>query len=140
MTRDKDSSLTMELINLCVEYLKKLFTRQITLLEFQKEVAYIAIQDKYGFTELRPKPFPTPIPEALQEYYRLSKPERMKIPDKFWKSHEISQYIKEKDKISIINKSNYHWLYELKGILSFDDVAVQKIQSKIYAFEEANHI
>lgn len=140
MNKTEDSALTAELVNLCIAYLEKLFTKQITLLEFQKEVAYIATQDKYGFNELRARPFPIPIPEALQEYYRLTEPERSRIPDRFWKNPEIDIYIKERHKILVLNRGNYGWLCELKETLSFDPIMVQKIQSRLYDFEESNYI
>lgn len=118
-------------------YLEKLRKKQITLANFLENMAYMAIQDKYGFNELRPHPLPT-APYQLTELESLAFEEKQKVRNKVYETPKIQIYLRQKREIELKNISNYRWLCEIRDILKKknDPLALDKVQQRIYDFEE----
>ena len=126
-----------EAFNLAKLYLGKLRKKQINFAEFLESTVYMAIQDKYGFNELKPHQLPT-IPYQLTELENLPFEERQKVKNKIYETPRIQIYLKQKREIELKNSSNYHWLCGIRSVIKGkgDPIALNKVQQRIYEFEE----
>jgi len=134
LTQHLVSDKTMSLSKL---YLDKLRKMQINLKEFLESIAYMVIQDEYGFAEIRPYSLPA-VPYELKEFERLPFEEKQKIKNQIYETERIKTYIAQKREIELKNSSNYKWLCEIRSIIKDkgDPVSLNKIQKKINEFEE----
>lgn len=129
--------ISEEAINLGKSYLDKLRKKQIALTEFLENMAYMAIQDKYGFNDLRPHLLPT-APYELVEFENLPYEEKKKRRDELYETFKIKKYFEQKQEIELKNISSYKWLCEIRAVIKKkgDPVALNKVQQRIYEFEE----
>lgn len=105
-----------ELADKCRTLLRNLEYKKVTEDMFLKEVALLAIQDKYGFDKIKYKPMPT-VPEDLKKYRKLSYAEKRKFLTgnrKFFMEGRVAQYLDQATKVKNENISNEKWLETLK--------------------------
>ena len=102
----KDTKIPDEYIKLGKDLLKRLSREELTMEEFKKEVAYLALLS--GFNELDPTPYPVR-PTRLYEYDTLPADKQAKISGKLWSDPEICQYVSEKHKIWAENHGKRYW-------------------------------
>lgn len=126
-----------EAIGLGKSYIDKLKNGQINLKEFLEDIAYMAIQDKYGFAELRPHPLPT-VPYELTEFESLPFEERQKIRSRVYETSKIKVYLAQKREVELRNRANYRWICEIRAIIKEkgDPINLNRVQQRIYEFEE----
>jgi len=127
------------------QLLKKLNDKQLTLEDFEKEIAYWYITD--FLEQCYYKPLPTK-PEAVKEFEQKHKSWKSEArkkgrdfdEDLFLETQmkrEVEYYYEEKDRIRNINASNYYWLKDLKKVISGEDVVShQKLDIKINEFRQ----
>ncbi len=130
---DPQPKVTSKLIALTKNRLGKLERKQITLLEFDKEMAYLAILPEYGFDELHYFAPPT-APQAVKDFYAMSISRRKLAPKDFWERPEVWQYFETKQLIATRNKIIYNWLAELKERLKDDFISCDKVKKRMYEF------
>lgn len=132
-----------ELAQLCKGYLAKLWSGQISEKEFLKEVAYIALQDKYGFSDIYPKSLPTP-PMQWQEYQRLNPTEKRHFlrdyPD-FFERYEVQNYLDGCEMVRRHNLACIWWLEEIRKYIPMEDVINhRKIEQKLEEFRGIRYL
>lgn len=115
------------------QLLYRLQNKEITMAEFEKEVAYLTLD--CGFGELHYKPLPSR-PTDLLEYDQLSFKEKRAMSDKFWEQPHIKSYVKAKSMISAENCGTKWWLEELYNRFTKigDTINAKKCQEKLYQF------
>jgi len=84
--------------------------KRISMDEFEKEVAYLAVD--CGFNELAFMPYPSQ-PVELREYYQLSDKEKSHVTNSFWQQEFFAEYDKEYHKALAHNDGCLWWLREL---------------------------
>ena len=127
-----------ELADECRKGLNALDNKRIGLDPFLKNVALLAIQNRFGFTELKPKPMPT-APESLRRYRRMSPLDKRKflaepVYKTFFTEGEVFAYCEQASRIYHENQSHKHWLGELRESLKDCPEHVLKIDRRLTEF------
>lgn len=123
-------------------YLKRLSSGEITLEEFEKEIAYWFIEflDRINYKSL-----PTESNEVMQYEEELKRQKRgiKRIRSNFDEAEfaekamkkEVELYYEDRNRIKNINNSNLYWLEEVKRLLpQGDTVNWNKVEIKINDF------
>jgi hypothetical protein len=125
-----------EIANKCREILKRPGS------EIEKESAYIAVQEKFGFNELRPMSRPS-IPRSVYEYQQLRKSDQIKFvavtPGFFREGGEGYFYHNGILRAKAITRRNKQWLKDMKVVFDKDgdNALSQKVQARLYEFDDA---
>lgn len=127
-----------ELSEMCHKLLAEFRSGTITEAVFNQEICYISLQEKYGFSELRWKPNPTPEGKKLMEYVKL--PNRMarieflqKYP-KLFDGPKNSKWLSSCGKIEHLNYRNLGHLEFMLNSLAGDQKAVSKITAMMGSY------
>jgi len=111
-----------------------IMNKEITEAEFEVEVAFLSME--CGLEELVPQQYPSK-PIALREYDSMSKKEKSKIPEEFWREPEIAEFTSVRAKCHSHNMASKWWLSELhKRFIAFNDTErAEKIKTLLDRFE-----
>ena len=93
LPESKPYALSLEDFKAGKEQYYKFERGEISLEEYQKEIAYFALL--CGFNEIVYSPLPTS-PREILDYNELKPLQQQKVDDKFWKSPDIAKFIKTK--------------------------------------------
>ena len=107
-------------------------------------IAKLAMEDRYGFNELRPRPLPT-VPEELRYYRKLNSFERVrwvsgdktgkhKAHSNFFLEGKVADFLDQAGKIRNENESHRLWLIKLREVLKGDTQAIIKIDTRLAEF------
>jgi len=101
------------------ELLRKLYSKEITLTDFNKECAYWMTGDistmyyKHDMTEK---------PKALQEYEeKLQNDSTYSLPSTFWNRADIREYSLRSAHAKNENHANWFWLHFIKKYIPLED-------------------
>ena len=110
-------------------FLNKLHTKEWTMAEFDKEIAYWFIHCVYD-------PHPEPErPKELLEYDVLTTKEKSSLPGRFWHSMPVSAYMNKRDRAYSYNKGILDGLKRFKAYIpEKDDHTHRLYQNKIDLF------
>jgi len=125
-----------ELADECRKGLNALDTQRVGVNQFLKNVALLAVHDRYGFTELRCRPMPS-APESLRRYRRMSPLDKRKFLEsdkKFFIEGEVFAYCEQASRIYHDNQSHKHWLWEIRESLRDYPDHVSKIDRRLAEF------
>ncbi|CAK0749181.1 hypothetical protein CCP3SC15_150027 [Gammaproteobacteria bacterium] len=111
----------------------------------ERELAYIAVEDKNGFHELRPRARPS-VPDSVKAYLSM-KPQdqtrfRMADPD-FFRLGGPGEGAVYLDRVGVarqITVRNKQWLKRMKEIFDAESISSlsAKVQTRLYEFDSAN--
>jgi len=129
-----------ELANKC----RALLRDGVTEKDRNMAIAKLAMEDRYGFNELRPKPLPS-IPEELRYYKKLNSFEKVrwvtgdktgkhKAHTNFFIEGKVADYLDQAGKIKNENESHRLWLLKLREVLKGDTQAIIKIDARLHEF------
>ena len=111
--------------------LKKLESKQMTMEEFEYEIACAAME---SLEELKPTPYPVKPSELLHLDTLPSKQVKDNITPDFWKQQKIQDYMKARDSAFAENNGRKWWLKELIRIFEKDPVNKAKCQEILNKF------
>lgn len=107
----------------------------------ERDLAYLAVNEKYGFNELRPARLPS-MPKTLITYRSFSEQEKDKFrllnPGYFRDGGEGGEYYRKLRDANVVTERNLEWLKRMKAIFEAekDQPLVEKVQNRIYEFDE----
>ncbi len=122
---------------------KEVLARGGSFEEMEHDLAYIAVQDKYGFNEIAPIRNPY-MPPSLRAYQSMNMTEKnaflQQVRDFFMINGEAGKYYGEVSFAKNKTRANLVWLKRMKSIFTKDgDVSMaQKVQNRIYEFDSEN--
>lgn len=125
---------------LCLIYLRQKLNGEITLEEFEREIAYIVIQEEHGFLNLRAKNLP-PKPEVVKEYEKLKNKLSPSERDRYYAKPEIRGYYEQVERIKNKNRANFLWLLSIREKLFEDDIeSRRKVEALLREFSKENMV
>lgn len=107
---------------------------EITMAEFEKEIAYFALTT--GFEEFIPCQEP-PKPTELLQYLELPPKQKEKMGMEFWHQPDIQGYLRARSDTNAWNRGCIHWLKEIGDRFTSygDTVNASKVSERLKEFE-----
>lgn len=128
------------------DYLKRLSSGEITLEEFEKEIAYWFVTDYLNKLHYKPLPTKPNNVVSFEEDLNREKKKHRRIgvskfdEDEFTEkamTRDITNYYDDRNEIENINNSNLKWLIQLKSIIPAGDLITrEKLTVKINEFRQ----
>lgn len=112
------------------EYLRKLRAKEITIQEFDEQIAYWTIQH---IDSMRWKPSPSMPAEVAEYMSNKQRDSKYTVSDSFWQQDHIKAWRATDVHIRCENSGNWHWLQELKRCIPKADVPAHSKIAKVMA-------
>lgn len=117
-----------EISKLCRERLRQLKDKEITMEEFDKEIAYLSIS--FGFEDYHFRSFPS-VPFQYERYLRLAPEKKNRLRDVIVQDKDVKEYFKEYSHIFAHNNMVKWWLNRLLVIFEKDQERYNIVKERL---------